>query len=106
MSDLISRSALIKHLTDWRLQECPVGVCEEETETYKTICECIEAVKKQPTAYNVDAVVEELEKNLLHSVDAKAEASIAMSGVSMNMYYGDETAYTKAIEIVKAGGVE
>jgi hypothetical protein len=49
VSDYISKSALLKHLWDWRFQECPVGVCDEETETYKTICECIEAVKEQPT---------------------------------------------------------
>lgn len=61
MSDLISRSALIKHLTDWRLQECPVGICDEETETYKTICECIKAVEEQPTAHDVEKVVAELE---------------------------------------------
>ena len=94
-SDLISRSALKKYLRDYKW-EFALG---------SDFSKAMEMVDAQPTAYNVDAVVEQLEKNLLHSVDAKAEASIAMSGVSMNMYYGEETAYTKAIEIVKAGGV-
>jgi len=59
-NDLISRSALIKHLTDWRLQEAPYGICDEETETYKTICECIKAVKEQPTAYDVEKVEKQI----------------------------------------------
>lgn len=93
-SDLISRSALIKHLTDWRLQECPVGVCDEETETYKTICECIEAVKEQPVAYNVDAVVEHLKY--------KADVSIEHHfSVEHNVAIRTDN----AIAIVRKGGV-
>ena len=94
-SDLISRSALKKYLRDYKW-EFALG---------SDFSKAMEMVDAQPTAYNVDAVVEQLEKNLLHSVDAKAEATIGMCGVSANIYYGEESAYKKAIEIVKEGGV-
>lgn len=61
-SDYISKSALLKHLWDWRFQECPVGVCDEETETYKTICECIEAVKEQPTLSETEIIRKPFER--------------------------------------------
>lgn len=64
MGRLIDEDVLIKHLTDWRLQECPVGICDEETETYKTICECIEAVKEQPTAFDIEKVMAQLENKM------------------------------------------
>ena len=93
MSDLISRSALIKHLTDWRLQECPVGICDEETETYKTICECIEAVEEQPTAHDVEKVVAELKKQKSDLTDWAEDKAF-------------EIGIERAIEVVRKGGVE
>lgn len=104
MSDLISRSALIKHLTDWRLQECPIGVCEEETETYKTICECIEAVKEQPVVYNVDAVVEEIKANSQKMSEAKTDRPYAKHYPSEHRYYKAIGTH-KAEQIVRKGGV-
>lgn len=60
----------------------------------------------QPTVYDVDAVVERLEKEKQTSTSAKAEAIIGMCGASANHYGGEECAYQRAIEIVKGGGVD
>lgn len=64
------------------------------------------AVKEQPTAYDVDKVVEQLEKEMQTSTSAKTEAIIGMCGASANHYAGKEYAYEIAIEIVKGGGVD
>lgn len=60
----------------------------------------------QSTVYDVDAVVERLEKEKQTSTSAKAEAIIGMCGASANHYGGEECAYQRAIEIVKGGGVD
>lgn len=69
-----------------------------------------DAVKKvindMPTAYDVDAVVKQLEKEMQTSSSDKTEAIIRMCGASANHYAGKEYAYEKAIEIVKGGGVD
>lgn len=80
MSDLISRSALIKHFETIQQQENVVGL-----EFVATIDE----IKGQPTAYSVDKVVEELE---LHSFELGTD-TLPVHYVRLN----------DAIEIVKAG---
>lgn len=46
-------------------------------------------------------LIERLEKEMLQSTEAKAEAIIGMCGASANAYCGEVDAYEKAIEIVK-----
>ena len=92
MNDLISRSELIKHFEGIQQQENVVGL-----EFVATIDE----IKEQPTAYNVDKVVEELEKHKdttdLTTVDEEMV-------VGFTIYQGAfNEAIDKAIEIVKAG---
>ena len=82
MSDLISRSELIKHFEAIQQQENVVGL-----EFIATIDE----IKEQPTAYDVDKVVEELE---LHSFELGTD-TLPVHYVRLN----------DAIEIVKQGGV-
>lgn len=92
MGDLISRSALIKMLETYKF-----GCLINEVERDYIKETMIEFVKTEPTAYNVEKVVAELEK-----------ASDFFGGEPMGslqkMYYckGIE----KALEIVKAGGVD
>ena len=82
MSDLISRSELIKHFEAIQQQENAVGL-----EFVATIDE----IKEQPTAYSVDKVVEELE---LHSFELGTD-TLPVHYVRLN----------DAIEIVKQGGI-
>lgn len=56
---LIDADKLILHLNDYALQEAPFR--GESADTYNAIKQCIEAVEEQPTAYDVDKVVEQLE---------------------------------------------
>ena len=81
MSDLISRSELIKHFEAIQQQENVVGL---------EFIAMIDEIKEQPTAYDVDKVVEELE---LHSFELGTD-SLPVHYVRLN----------EAIEIVKAGG--
>ena len=82
MSDLISRSELIKHFEAIQQQENVVGL---------EFIAMIDEIKEQPTAYDVDKVVEELE---LHSFELGTD-SLPVHYVRLN----------EAIEIVKQGGV-
>lgn len=93
---LIDADKLISHLKDWLLQEAPFGVCEPESLQYETIKECIEAVKEQSTAYNVDKVVEQLDKSSDYY-----ECDNAPNGTDCQMILLEQ-----ATEIVKGGGVE
>ena len=76
MSDLISRSKLLKEIETW-------GGCVEALHEY---------IENMPTAYDIDKVVEELETNKQNALEV--EESIKKYNV-----------WNKAIEIVKQGGV-
>ena len=63
---LIDADKLYLHLNDWALAESPtgfeVGEAKLERETiYQTIMYCMKAVDDQPTAYDVDKVIDEME---------------------------------------------
>lgn len=89
---LIDADKLISCLKDWLLYEAPYGVCEPESPQYETIKECIEAVNEQPTAYDVDKVVEQLEdeSEVYCREYGKEDGELYLQG---------------AIEVVEAGGV-
>ena len=99
MSDLISRSQLIMRLSDYALQESPndnesTGEQRISKMIYDAIQNCISCVEEQPTAYDIDKVVEELEKLADESYKAYC---IAFNSDDRAEY----DAYTNAIEIVK-----
>ena len=87
---LIDADKLILHLNDYALQEAPFK--GESADTYNAIKQCIEAVEEQPTAYDVDKVVEQLK-----DVSYERFGYAVMGGE--NVVNLDD-----AIEIVKAGG--
>ena len=102
MSDLISRSNLIMRLSDYALQESPndnesTGEQRISKMIYDAIQNCISCVEEQPTAYDIDKVIEELEK--LADENYKAYC-IAFNSDDRAEY----DAYTNAIEIVKHEG--
>ena len=81
MSDLISRSELIKVLKDRATNESIMGYMT----AYDVTNSIIDGVEEQPTAYDIDKVVEEIESD-------GNNTDICISKI-------------KAIEIVKQGGV-
>lgn len=81
MSDLISRSQLIKEIETW-------GGCVEALHEY---------IQNMPTAYNVDKVVEKLEQKMKRARDKELENT-------SEYFEGEADGFEFAIEIVKAGG--
>ena len=98
---LIDADKLMLHLNDYALQESPSNVESADDRkisraVYKAITDCIEAVNEQPTAFDVDKVINELKR------DKFIESECILSDV----HQGYNAGLSKAIEIVKGGGVE
>ena len=94
MSDLISRSELINALKvhfDSCFREDGELLYSDHICTSDDVVDLINLVENQPTAYNVDKVVEELE---LHSFELGTD-TLPVHYVRLN----------EAIEIVKQGGI-
>ena len=64
MSDLISRSAVLKQLEDWKKNWENTEDSYEKTWTLTCIDFYIRLITNQPTAYDVEKVVAELEDDL------------------------------------------
>ena len=93
MSDLISRSELLKRfLVNKDGHRIPERDCDN-LEVTVSIKDVKTIIKEQPTAYDIDKVVEELEKLKYKGSVTKTEMLITKACVN------------KAIEIVKQGGV-
>ena len=92
MSDLISRSALIKVLKDRATNEAIMGYMT----AYDVTNSIIDEVEEQPTAYSVDKVVEELKCD-------RCESCSLLEVCAGSKYCGK--CHEKIIEIVKQGGV-
>lgn len=68
---------------------------------YSDDLEILEKIDEQPTAFDVDKVVEQLEK-----LADEANDKILESGGLQLYYDGYEDAMRTAVEIVKGGGIE
>ena len=86
MSDLISRSKLLKEIETW-------GGCVEALHEY---------IENMPTAYDIDKVVEELEQKK-EEVQRMRNTCVALSDLEVCDI--ENVTYKRAIEIVKHGGV-
>ena len=95
MSDLISRSELLKHLItkniqitfDLSVEEVLARLVKDAVQANNKMV--IDTIKNQPTAYDIDKIIEELE---LHSFELGTD-TLPAHYVRLN----------EAIEIVKAG---
>lgn len=84
---LIDADELILHLNDFMLQQSPIDIQDiESIKVSAVIKDCIKAVDEQPTAYDVDKVIEEIE-SCFNATEGK----------------GRRLAYHRAITIVKGG---
>ena len=93
MSDLISRSELIKHFEEVQSQEDAIGL---------DFVAIIDEIKEQPTVYDIDKVVEELEKLQTYNMSLVT----LMSDLQKNGVCRHYICLEDAIEIVKAGGTD
>ena len=84
---LIDADEVILHLNDFMLQQSPIDVQDiESIKVSAVIQDCIKAIENQPTAYDVDKVVEELDAYITKLVGKKSAL------------------YQTIIGLVKAGG--
>lgn len=100
MSDLISRSELLKRLEEWNTSD----------KTDKALYNfALNRIIEQPTAYSVDKVVEELEEraDFLKDCTKYGNKNAKQQAESYNTMMMYEVAYLvdDLIEIVKKGGV-
>lgn len=95
---LIDADKLILHLNDFMLQQSPIDVQDiESINVSAVIQDCIKAIENQPTAYDVDKVIEEIEEwtariNIINDNSGKVGQV-------------DVIGSNKAIKIVEGGGV-
>ena len=106
---LIDAGKLILHLNDYALQESPFGHNDKkyQKEIYETIKECIKAVEDQPTAYDANNVVSDLEQLKLDGACNNEDCGYCK--YFNECWDGDmneEHAIDMAIEIVKRGGLD
>lgn len=96
---LIDADKLILHLNDYALQESPsnfAGDRKISRAVYKAITDCIRAADEQPTAFDVDKFISELKRNKF----------IESERILSDVYQGYNAGLSRAIDIVKGGGVE
>ena len=97
------------HLNDYALQEAPFGRndSKNQKEIYETIKECMKAVEEQPTAFDVDNIVSNLEQLKL---DGACNNEDCVYCKYLNECWdgdmSEEHAIDMAIEIVKRGGLD
>lgn len=99
MGRLIDADALIENLREIKtLYGVPMTMRDEQM-----IHWIIGHIKEQPTAYNVDAVVTELEKLKQHNKELSEGAYLEDD---KSFYFCAYTNFARAIDIVRKGGVE
>ena len=97
MSDLISRSSLLEKISDYIYDTVNP---EKRRMEHIVKAHFIELIEKQPTAFDVDKVIAELEEMIDPNVDFQ-------TGVPCNNWVVDmqNEIIKKCIEIVQKGGV-
>lgn len=105
---LIDADKLILHLNDYALQESPsdvesAGDRKVSRAVYKAITDCIRAVDEQPTAFDLDKVVEQLKQLKMRYFLTIANTGDADKDCA---YKNIANTIDRAIEIIKGGGVE
>ena len=105
---LIDADKLILHLNDYALQESPSDVESAgdrivSRAVYKAITDCIRAVDEQPTAFDLDKVVEQLKQLKMRYFLTIANTGDADKDCA---YKNIANTIDRAIEIIKGGGVE
>lgn len=101
MSDLISRSALIKVLKDRATNEAIMGYMT----AYDVTNSIIDEVEEHPAAFDADKVIFELEKEL-SLADKEKERCTDENHLQFDSVKGYVRGISTAIEIVKQGGVD
>ena len=104
---LIDADELILHLNDFMLQQSPIDIQDiESIKVSAVIKDCIKAVDEQPTAYDVDKVVHEI-NNKIQELDAKQQLFIENGLLNMADKMASKIGiYIECREIVEKAGEE
>ena len=108
-NDLISRSTLLKEIKSLTVTVTGLragkGILSEYANQYKE--SLLRIVNEQPTAYDVDAVVERLDKKRKEAIGGM-EIILHHEGHSLDYEFinGQGAGYKEAIDIVRNGGKE
>ena len=104
---LIDADKLILHLNDFMLQQSPIDIQDiESIKVSAVIKDCIKAVDEQPTAYDVDKVVHEI-NNKIQELDAKQQLFIENGLLNMADKMASKIGiYIECREIVDKAGEE
>jgi len=108
-NDLISREKITQEISEI-LADVLISGFRAETISFDSINHRIqECLKNQPTAYDIDAVVEQLEKLKQIEYEKEDECDDEGRGDGEQIFedgvsHGKYAAYRKVIEIVKDGG--
>ena len=87
-----------------------ISIADSMAKKIELCIECRELLEHQPTAYDVDKVVEELERLKETEQNREDECDEEGNGDAEQIFSDGESqgkfrAYLKAIEVVKAGGI-
>ena len=92
------------NLYDWIKTECnPYG---KPTIDFESGCRILDIIKRMPTAFDKEKVIEELKSWEKASHDAGIQSTYAELDNKASGYYQESRAYHRAIEIVEKGGIE
>ena len=103
MSDLISRSAVLKQLEDWKKNWENTEDSYEKTWTLTCIDFYIRLITNQPTAYDVEKVVECLEEKV--ELAHKRYVDCPVNSPCYERYRTQYNERRMCLDIVKGGGV-
>ena len=100
MSRLIDADKLIQEMSEWYWDKEKQKAAENDASPMDLFTHlAITTVQEQPTAFDVDKVVEQLETR-------KARATALQKENTSEYFEGETDAFEFAIKIVKGGGVE
>ena len=102
MARLIDADALIDVLKNRATNEAIMGYMT----AYDVTNSIIDEVEEQPTAYDVEKVVEELERQAEQERNRGFECEQKGYSAMADKHYGKYCSYEYATEIVRKGGVE
>ena len=97
--DLISRKAVLHILYD-------IKDDDNVPKNYGTVLDIIRKIRKLPTAFDKEKVIEELKSWEKASHDAGIQSTYAELDNKASGYYQESRAYHRAIKIVEKGGIE
>ena len=103
--DLISKNTLLKELKDFRMTITGSANAMALTVMDKTKTSIMRIIEEQPSAYDVDKVINMLKERAEHAESKAAEYDEKGDIPMMDIWDAEAKSYRNAIEIIKSGGV-